>query len=216
MTWHTFALVLMLSALCSGFGIPSTEKQNLGAPNALWGDSLYSSSQFRYGLSAPSGCTIESDLDGELLTISCNSTKHVDVILLTMDDYDRREAAEYDSSNLVRGFVCARMMYGLAYEGDGETCLTLNILDSLLEFRNHLGVNVYIASARMRLICRFDSNKAPDTSFYPYRGYFVDISQGNSIRLLQIPNSLDELKDREVSRVSVELLDRIFLLRPRH
>ncbi|MGA7160269.1 MAG: hypothetical protein WBZ48_04665 [Bacteroidota bacterium] len=125
--------------------------------------------------------------------------------VIVMDKYYFRAAREIDSVDIERGFILARALGGPPI-AEPPGCSMLYSIDSTNEYYNKFNTRCFYVKIRGIDSCQ---DVAPDTSYF--QGYFVDIAQGESYELIQIPNSLDFLGDKTRSEVYQMLADNIKL-----
>ncbi len=162
-------------------------------------DSGFTSRTYFYSIVAPAGCSLKVRHDGEDIDIvrDKHQVLHIGVLELR-SSYDIRWATTLDSLDAFRGFAMTRALTPLFGEPDG--CHPLITIDSMTEFKNPFGLRCLRISATDKTICDEDT-LGPGIRV---EGYFVDITRGKNIRLIQIMNT-SETPDRtelckEVSR----------------
>ncbi len=126
---------------------------------------------------------------------------------MRLDDYYLRRAKKLDSMDMFKGFAMARTLDGPAV-GEADGCYSKKNIDSICEFRNGHGLRCLFIHALMRGYC---DGELQDSTFY--QGYFLDITQGEQIQLIQISNTLDMLDDPKMTELSKLLVDKIRLIK---
>jgi hypothetical protein len=110
---------------------------------------------------------------------------------------------ELDSTDLVKGFA---MVLAIAdpLVGDADGCNTKFSIDSLFEYKNRFNTRCFRIRVKGVTHC-IDDN--PDSSYY--QGYYADVSQGDKITLIEIPNGLDFLNDQDITKISPLLAENV-------
>jgi len=121
----------------------------------------------------------------------------------TLEEHTMSWVRELDSTDLVKGFA---MVLAIAdpLVGDADGCNTEFSIDSLFDYKNRFNTRCFRIRVKGVTHC-IDDN--PDSTYF--QGYYVDVSQGENITLIEIPNGLDFLNDQDITKISPLLADNV-------
>jgi hypothetical protein len=160
----------------------------------------FSDSDYPFAIDSLPGYSLRSD--GERIDVLKEDYTILSAIVMPIDSYYLPWAKRLDSTDIGKGFVFARALTGAAVEDAGGG--TKYSIDSTYEYRNKFNARCF--RIWIKGISYFEKRDC-DTSYY--QGYFVDMSQGDNYKVMQIPNTLDFLDNKTVSEVCRSLANSI-------
>ena len=197
-----YSIVLLLSLL-TGFSCQGKSVQQ-SSPKSQ--DSVFTKNATPANLNKP---FVVDSLDGysvrikdRQITVLRGQEEILYATAFSASEVYSRWARELDSVDLAKGFAMALALSPPV--GDADNCSSDYSIDSTMEYRNRFNLRCFRIWARSKTSCE-------DGITYSsrYQGFYVDLSQGDHLRVIQIPAGLDHFRNKEISKVSQLLLDNI-------